>query len=105
MALTVIESRFPSTLVNVASILTVPGVLRAEEASTIPVSEVGNCSAAVHQKDIRRDVDIAPWATEGLARIWLLSRTMSFESIAMLPPLPTPLPNARGNLAVGQMHE
>ena len=32
------------------------------------MSEVGNRSVAIHQKDICRDVDIAPWSTEGVGQ-------------------------------------
>jgi hypothetical protein len=79
-------------LVNVASILIVPEVLRAEEASTIPVSEVGTVPPLFTRKTSLVMLIFPPGPPKAWAKIWLSSKTISFESIAMLPPLPCPVP-------------
>ena len=96
--------KLPVTLVNVASILTVPEVLRAEEASTIPASETGNSPAAVHQKDIPRDIDIAPVTTEGLGKDLAVIQNDELRIDRNVAAISYPALNARRDLAVGQSH-
>ena len=79
-------------------------MLRAEEASTIPVSEVGNRSVAIHQKDIRRDVDIATGTTEGVGQDLAIIQDDEIGIDSNVPTASYPALNTRRDLTVSQMN-